>query len=235
MQKKTMDIPISKIKPAYPLPSTPTQEEPAIQSTINALNLCPHPEGGYFCETDRDPRRVANPYQQPIISVTDTDTDTDTDPESRSASSSILYLLTPQRPLGAFHRNQSRTVHVWQSGRGRYVVIHVDEVSRDHSRGCSAEKAKARVETFVVGPGVEVGERVQWVVEGGKYKASFLLPDEPEGETSSGLLISEVVFPGFEFADHDFLRKEQMEELLTAEEVQELSWMLKAEPNGPSK
>lgn len=44
-----------------------------------------------------------------------------------------------------------------------------------------------------------------------------------------------VVFPGFEFADHDFLRKEQMEELLTAEEVQELSWMLKAEPNGPSK
>lgn len=70
----------------------------------------------------------------------------------------------------------------------------MDEVSRDHSRGCSAEKAKARVETFVVGPGVEVGARVQWVVEGGKYKASFLLPDEPEGETSSGLLISEVCF-----------------------------------------
>lgn len=33
---------------------------------------------------------------------------------------------------------------------------------------------------------------VQWWVQGGKYKASFLLSDESEGETSAGLLISEV-------------------------------------------
>ncbi|CAI7664998.1 unnamed protein product [Penicillium glandicola] len=208
------------------MPNPPTQEEPAIQSTINALNLRPHSEGGYYSETDRDPRRVPNPHPQLVTSATDTDTYT----ESRSASSSILYLLTPQRPLGAFHRNQSRTVHVWQRGRGRYVVIYADEVgSRNHSREYNTEKTKARVETFVVGPCVEGGERVQWVVEGGKYKASCLLPDEPEGEGSSGLLISEVVVPGFEFADHDFLRKEKMEELLTAEQVQELSWMLKGE------
>lgn len=77
-------------------------------------------------------------------------------------------------------------MHIWQRGRGRYVIIHADEVDG------SVENAKARVETFVVGPNVEAGERMQWVVEGGKYKAYFLLPDEPEGETSSGLLISEV-------------------------------------------
>ena len=40
---------------------------------------------------------------------------------------------------------------------------------------------------------------------------------------------SKVVVPGFEFADHDFLRKERMEELLTAEQVQELGWMLRTE------
>ncbi|CAP95592.1 hypothetical protein E8E15_007153 [Penicillium rubens] len=215
-----MDIPISQIKPAYPPnPPNPTQEEPAIQSTINALHLCAHPEGGYFCETDRDPRRVPNPYKEPATSATAEDTD----PETRSACTSIYYLLTPQRPQGAFHRNKSRTVHVWQRGRGRYVIIHADEVDG------SVENAKARVETFIVGPNVEAGERMQWVVEGGKYKSSFLLPDEPEGETSSGLLISEVVVPGFEFADHDFLRKERMEELLTAEQVQELGWMLRTE------
>ncbi|KAJ5952204.1 uncharacterized protein N7479_010617 [Penicillium vulpinum] len=220
-----MDIPISQIKPSYPPPLIPTQEAPAIQSTINALNLLPHPEGGYFSETDRDPRRIPNPHQ-PITSVTDTGAD----PETRSASSTIHYLLTPQRPLGVFHRNQSRTVHIWQRGRGRYVIIHADEVGgQNHMRGCSSENATARIETFVVGPGVEAGERMQWVVEGGKYKASFLLPDESEGETSSGLLISEVVVPGFEFTDHDFLRKSKMEELLTEEQVQDLSWMLKIE------
>lgn len=33
--------------------------------------------------------------------------------------------------------------------------------------------------------------------------------------------------PGFDFADHDFLRREQMEKLLTSEQVKDLSWMLR--------
>jgi predicted cupin superfamily sugar epimerase len=62
-------------------------------------------------------------------------------------------------------------------GRGRYVLIHADE-----------EGEKKRVESFIVGKDVAQGERAVWVVEGGKYKASFLL--ECDGE--EGLLISEV-------------------------------------------
>lgn len=114
----------------------------------------------------------------------------------------------------------------------------MDEVSREHRRGCSAEKPKARIGTFVVGSGVDIREKVQWWLKGVKYKASFLLPDESEVETSAGLLISEVSFmhfidlrtslkwekwlttefpkvvaPGFEFANHDFLRKSEIEEL----------------------
>lgn len=83
-------------------------------------------------------------------------------------------------------------MHGWQRGGGWYVIIHADEVSREHRRGYSAKKPKARIETVVVGSGVEIREMVQWWVQGGKYKASFLLSDESEGETSAGLLISEV-------------------------------------------
>lgn len=71
-------------------------------------------------------------------------------------------------------------MHTLISGRGRYVLIHADEESEG--------EGKKRIETFVVGKDVERGERSVWVVEGGKYKASFLL----DGEDGEGLLISEV-------------------------------------------
>lgn len=74
-------------------------------------------------------------------------------------------------------------MHTLHRGRGRYVIIHEDE---------RKEGEKARVETFVVGLDIHGGERVQWLVEGGKYKASFLMPDEHGGSESEGLLISEV-------------------------------------------
>ncbi|KAJ5412929.1 hypothetical protein N7465_005234 [Penicillium sp. CMV-2018d] len=72
-----------------------------------------------------------------------------------------------------------------KGGGGWYVIIHADEVSREHRRGYSAKNPKARIETFVVGSGVEIREMVQWWVEG----------DESEGETSAGLLISEIMIP----------------------------------------
>jgi hypothetical protein len=39
---------------------------------------------------------------------------------------------------------------------------------------------------------VKKGEKRQWVVEGGKYKALYLLPEADENQTSGGLLTSEV-------------------------------------------
>lgn len=61
------------------------------------------------------------------------------------------------------------------------MVIHADE-----------EGEKKRVESFVVGQDVEAGERVVWIVEGGKYKASFLVAEEGVDEWESRCLISEV-------------------------------------------
>ena len=104
------------------------------------------------------------------------------------------------------------------------------------------------METFAVGKDIHGGEKMQWIVEGGKYKASFLLPDK-EGQTGSeGLLISEVsnfpglpaslwcmhlltvvfqtVVPGFEFSDHNFMPPETLPDLLSDDQADELRWLL---------
>jgi predicted cupin superfamily sugar epimerase len=78
-------------------------------------------------------------------------------------------------------RANERQVHTVIQGRGRYILIHADE-----------DESKKRVETFVVGKDVEMGEKSVWVVEGGKFKASYLL--EPQEREEERLLISEVSF-----------------------------------------
>jgi predicted cupin superfamily sugar epimerase len=124
------------------------------------------------------------------------------------------------------------------------VIIHADEVaspsrpngynpttsSTSDSEGDEESfwtRGKARVETFVVGGDVIGGEKLQWIVEGGKYKASFLLEDK-DGE-GTGCLISETVVPGFEYEDHDFLKRERAEVLLTKEQLEEMGWMLRVD------
>lgn len=202
------------LQPVFPPPpglqASASTEKAAVQSIINALQMQSHVEGGYFAETDRDPRTVHNPF------TPHADNDA-----TRNASTTIFYLITEKSPMGAFHRNKARTVHTLHQGRGRYVLIHADEAEGQ------GEGTKARVETFVVGHDVAKGERLQWIVEGGKYKCSFLLPDEEGGRSSDGLLISETVVPGFEFADHDFLPEKRFGELLTEAQAKEMQWMVR--------
>ena len=81
----------------------------------------------------------------------------------------------------------------------------------------------------MVGPDVLKGERVQWIVDGGKYKCSFLLPDQEGGSSSEGLLISETVVPGFEFEDHDFMDEERLRALVSREQAEEMAWMVRRE------
>lgn len=206
-------------------------------SIIKTLKLEKHPEGGYYIQTDRDNSRVPNPYLiQPNGAPKSS---ADLLVESRSASTTIFYFLTPERPLGVLHRNRPMCIHTLHRGRGRYVVIHSDEVTRaSHPSAYGVEDGeservkwtgKARIETFIVGPNVEKGERLQWIVEGGTYKGSFLLSDEEGGSESDGLLISETVVPGFEWGDHDYMKPERLEALVTGEQRKELEWMLRRE------
>lgn len=203
-----------------------------IQDTHSALSLIPHPEGGYFAETDRDKTKVPNPFHGsallPNASAkppgTDSSSKYDTS-EERNASTTIHYLLDTESPMGIFHRNKGRTVHTLHRGRGIYVLIHAKEVQSNSN----TSRGKARIEIFTVGPDIVAGEKLQWIVEGGIFKASFLLPDIDCEESRGGLLISETVVPGFEFADHDFLTLEGMRELLSEEDFEMLSWLLRKE------
>lgn len=164
-------------------PTPSMAESPNVQALIDKLSLQEHPEGGYYIETDRDPLRVPNPFPSGNSHTSQDSAEADHRDSTRSASTSIYYLLTPASPKGVFHMNKGRTIHTLHKGRGRYVIIHLDK---------TGDGMKSRVETFVVGHDIHRGERLQWLVEGGKYKASFLLPDTRGGSESEGLLISEV-------------------------------------------
>ncbi|KZF26177.1 DUF985 domain-containing protein [Xylona heveae TC161] len=213
---------LSAVRPSFQPGSVPN-ESPATQRIVDALKLQQHIEGGYFLETDRDSFRIPNPFlNQPRAAGAVTAAPAGED-STRAASTTIFYYLTPRTSLGAFHRNRGRTIHTLHRGRGRYLLIHADEVAGQPGK-------KARVETFVVGHDVATGEKLQWIVEGGKFKASFLLPDHEGGSDSEGLLISETVIPGFEYSDHDFMVPEQLSELVTPEEAEQLSWLLRKGP-----
>lgn len=206
-----------EIKPFFPRGSKgEASEPPATAGVIQALNMIPHIEGGYFAETDRDPLLIPSPF--PIAPASEATLSLagpqrpGFDPKVRNASTTIFYLLTPGSPQGNFHRNRARTVHTLHKGRGRYVLIN----------------AADEIESFVVGQDVARGERLQWIVEGDHYKASYLLPDTEGGVSSAeGLLISETVVPGFEYCDHDFLARDGLRELLGPERAKGLEWLVR--------
>jgi len=211
-------MPTQQIKQHF-APNKDNNEPEHIQGLIKTLGLLPHIEGGYFVETDRDPYIVTSPFEYSKSSTVDLAPQRPGfDPAVRNASTTIFYLLTPNGPQGGFHRNKGRTVHTLHRGRGRYVLIHEDEP--DEASGGK------RIESFVVGQNVEKGEKLQWIVTGGKFKASFLLPDDENGTTSEGLLISETVVPGFEYCDHDFLSDKGLQQLVTESQYRELKWLL---------
>lgn len=204
----------SQIKPIY-IPCD-SSESISVQSTIDSLSLIKHVEGGYFIVTDVS--NSFNPSPYPVTPLSQTSIDLvgglrpDFNPLLRCASSTIFYYLTPNRPQGSFHRNRSRIMHTLHRGRGRYVLIHTD----------------GRVETFVVGPNISKGEKLQWVVEGEVWKASFLLEAETGGQgDNEGLLITETVIPGFEYADHEFLSHQHLRDIVSTEKVAELEWLVK--------
>ncbi|KAL3495212.1 RmlC-like cupin domain-containing protein [Aspergillus germanicus] len=211
----TLDTPLPSIKPIYPptpipCPSNPSIESSLTQNLISILNLSPHPEGRYFLETDRNPLQTANPYHNNSKNVNSINKHND----STHGINTDIKSNPPQKSDdGTADKTRAASTSIFdlitpRSPRGAF--------HRNHSR---------TVHTLHRGRG---RERLQWVVEGGDYKASYLLPDDDgeEGE-SSGLLITETVVPGFDMADHDFLTPQNMEKLLTEDKVRELDWLLR--------
>ncbi|KAJ9419469.1 RmlC-like cupin domain-containing protein [Fusarium oxysporum] len=212
MSESHCNMPDLGISDFYVIP-TSQDESPSVTSLIEALGLEPHIEGGYFKETDVSVDSVSSPYPpEPLSEETLCLTDglrSDLGPLFRRLSTTIYYYLTPNRPQCYFHRIRSRIIHSLHLGRGRYVLISPD----------------GHVETYVVGRNIEMGERLQWVIEGGVWQASYLL-DAEDGE-SEGLLISETVVPGFEYADQEFLSEAGLRSLVRADQARKLEWLVR--------
>ncbi|MDB5967806.1 MAG: hypothetical protein JWQ90_256 [Hydrocarboniphaga sp.] len=111
----------------------------------------------------------------------------DTPAGARAAASSIHYLLDRRSPLGRLHRNRSTILHYLQHGGPvDYRLLTADGSLR------------------TVTLGIEPGQSLFLAVPGGVWKASELPPDVAHA------LVSEVVLPGFDYADHDFMSLSQL-------------------------
>ncbi len=117
------------------------------QNLIDALELRPHPEGGWYKETWRS--------EQPVTAARADG------PATRSAATSIYYLLE-RGDFSAFHRIASDELWVWQAGGG--IDIHVLEP------GCAPR-------TLALGAPLAEGRVAQAVVPAGAWFASAPAPD----------------------------------------------------------
>ncbi len=135
------------------------------EEIIQRLGLIEHIEGGYFVETYRS----------------DINVDTDRKGKDRSILTSIYYLLTSDRPLNHFNRNQSDIMHYFQAGSAiTYLVLNP-----------AGELTKTKL-----GLNFAQGETAQLLVPGGCWKAAVL-------ETGEFGLLGESVAPGFDYRDMD--------------------------------
>ncbi|KAK3242695.1 hypothetical protein CYMTET_47626 [Cymbomonas tetramitiformis] len=158
---------------------------------ISELNLIPHPEGGFF-------REIYRSGAEPMTSMGGTDLkgelmSTNRTPSERNVMTSIHWLLNDDSPNGWWCSNMSDHVHYYQAGVGMtYFIVHPD----------------GRFETQRVGPNIEDGDVLQFVVKGGCLKACHKAPGD-------FVLIGEAVAPGFDFADFRWVTGEELANKVT--------------------
>ena len=175
-----------------------------LKKIIEAQGLVNHGGGGYFKETDRSPLQFGIGPEGSVEAI-----DNNSNPNSvRNISTMISVMYTPDAPLGKFLKLKSRSLHILQQGKGQVVLIYPDGL----------------IKSFKIGHDYKKGEISQWVVPSGVFKACYLLPNE---EYHNGLLISEVVVPGFDFNDSELLSgKDQLTDLVGEEKAEALKFLL---------
>lgn len=140
---------------------------------IKSLGLAEHIEGGYFAETYRSQ-----------INLTTARTGKD-----RSILTSIYYLLTDDRPIDYFHRNQSDILHYFQAGSSiTYLLLSPSGELQNTKLGLNFAK----------------GEVAQLLVPGGYWKAAIL-------ESGEYGLLGESVAPGFDYRDMELATSEHFQ------------------------
>lgn len=154
------------------------KNEITAQELIQKLNLTPLPsEGGYYRETYRCdmPKVAAAAYGNDSQST-------------RNASTAILFLVIPES-FSALHKVKSDEVfHFYGGDPSEMIQIHPD----------------GRLERFVLGNRIHLGEIPQIVVPRGVWQALRL---KPGGKWS---LTGTTVAPGFEFEDFELGNRNQL-------------------------
>ncbi|KAF9472122.1 hypothetical protein BDN70DRAFT_844821 [Pholiota conissans] len=158
---------------------------------IKDLALQEHPEGALplpITHTLKD--KVASPFANG---------------KPRELASSIYYMLTYDRGVGLFHMNKSVTYHVLHQGRAEYTLITPGN--------------PPTIEKKIMGTNTAAGETRLLVVGTGIWKRSSLLDEDirrattPAQKDNVNCLITEVVVPGFDWEDHVYMYKEQLDRL----------------------
>ena len=143
------------------------------EEIIKHLSLVEHIEGGFFAET----------YRSNI------DMHTARIGKQRSVLTSIYYLLTEDRPIDYFHRNQSDIMHYFQAGSAiTYLLIN----------------PSGELEKIKLGINLSQGEIPQLLVPGGYWKAAVL-------ESGEYGLLGESVAPGFDYRDLELATAEHFQ------------------------
>lgn len=148
------------------------------EELISHLGLTQHIEGGYFRETYRSVTTIA----------------TSREGSDRHLLTSIYYLLTSDRPIDHFHRNQSDIVHYFQGGSSiTYLLL----------------SPAGELQRIKLGLDFTAGETPQLVVPGNYWKAAIL-------EQGDYGLLGEAVAPGFDYRDMELAKAEDFQQSFPA-------------------
>lgn len=159
--------------------------EYSLDQLIRALDLQPHPEGGYYRETYRSDELIPHACLPSRFQG------------DRHYGTAIYYLL-PAGAVSRLHRIASDEVWHFYMG-GPFTVV---ELKPD---GSSAH--------VVLGPDLASGQRLQHVVKARTWFGAY-----PNAGTNYAL-VGCTVAPGFDFADFEIARREQLTAQYPGEEA----------------
>ncbi|WVQ86136.1 hypothetical protein IAT38_008304 [Cryptococcus sp. DSM 104549] len=209
-------------------PSAPYAYPITNKEIISAHALIKHFEGGYFAQTvalasiPSDPS-VESPDKLASVALKGKEQVASgagaellggakaLSGQEKLDATQIYYLLTPDSSRGRMHMNLHSTFHIHNAGRALYTLI----------KPPTTPSELPTIHRVVMGSNPSLGEVTQLFVPGGWWKASeipdedLLLLDAP-GATEGGLaekigcLISEVVVPGWEIGQHQFIDEEKL-------------------------
>ncbi|KAL0242012.1 hypothetical protein I308_106186 [Cryptococcus tetragattii IND107] len=129
--------------------------------------------------------------------------------DKRLDATLIYYLLTPESYRGKMHMNLHSTFHLHHSGRALYTLIRPPQKDGD----------EPTVRHVMMGSNSSLGEVTQLFVPGGWWKASeipeedmLLLEAVKDNDLKEriGCLISEVVVPGWNPDQHQFIDEDKL-------------------------